>query len=64
LVEKKTAEMRIIAEKVIEFREFDIDEGLLKGKILFIDGSALEFLEYLKGTTPLKYRFHYMDRSL
>jgi hypothetical protein len=61
VVEKRTSEMRIIAEKAIEFREFDIDEGLLKGKILFIDGSALEFLEYLKGTKPLKYRFQYMD---
>ena len=61
MVEKKTSETRIIAEKAIDFREFDIDEGLLKGKILFIDGSAFEFLEYLKGTTSLKYRFHYMD---
>jgi hypothetical protein len=45
VVEKKTSEMKIIAERAIEFREFDIDDGLLKGKILFIDGSALEFLE-------------------
>ena len=48
-VEKKAAEMTIIADRAIEFKEFDIDEGLLKGRILFIDGSALEFLEYLKG---------------
>jgi len=61
LIEKKTSEMSIIADKSIEFREFDIDEGLLKGEIVFIDGSALEFLEYLKGNRPLKYRFHYMD---
>jgi len=52
-VEKKTTEMTIIADRAIEFREFEIDEGLLKGRILFIDGSALEFLEYLKGDTSL-----------
>jgi len=61
VVEKKTTEMKIIADRAIEFKEFDIDEGLLRGKILFIDGSSLEFLEYLKGNRPLKYRFHYMD---
>jgi hypothetical protein len=60
-VERKTSETRVIAEKAIEFREFDIDEGFIKGKILFIDGSALEFLEYLKGDIRLKYRFHYMN---
>jgi hypothetical protein len=53
--------MNIIADKSIEFREFDVDEGLLKGEIVFIDGSALEFLEYQKGNRSLKYRFHYMD---
>lgn len=53
--------MSIIADRCIEFREFDIDEGILKGEIVFIDGSALKFLEYLKGKSSLKYRFHYMD---
>jgi len=40
-VEKKTSETRVIAEKTIEFREFDIDEGFIKGRVLFIDGSLL-----------------------
>ena len=62
-VETKTSEMRVIAEKAIEFREFDIDEGFVKGKILFIDGSTLEFLEYLKGDIRPKYRFHYMNET-
>ena len=53
--------MGIVAEKAIEFREFDFDEGSIKGRILFIDGSVLEFLEYIKGESRLKYRFHYMD---
>jgi len=61
-VEKKTSEMSIIAEKAIEFREFDVEEGFIKGKILFIDGSALEFLEYLKGDVRLKYRLHERKR--
>lgn len=60
-VEAKTSELGIIAEKAIEFREFNFDEGFIRGRILFIDGSVLEFLEYIKGDARLKYRFHYMD---
>ncbi len=60
-IEARISELGIIAEKAIEFREFDIDEGFMKGRILFIDGSVLEFPEYLKGDARLKYRFHYMD---
>jgi hypothetical protein len=41
-METKSSEMRIISEKSIGFREFDIDEGFIKGTILFIDGSMLE----------------------
>jgi len=48
-VETRTSELGIVAEKAIEFREFDFDEGFIKGRILFIDGSVLEFLEYVKG---------------
>ncbi|MDD1754201.1 MAG: DUF6516 family protein [Methanothrix sp.] len=62
-VEKKTSEMGIIAEKSIEFREFDIDEGFVKGRVLFIDGSVLELFEYIKGEDRIKYRFHYMDKK-
>ena len=46
-IEARTSELGIIAEKAIEFREFDIEEGFIRGRILFIDGSVLEFLEYL-----------------
>lgn len=60
-IEARTSELGIIAEKAIEFREFDFDEGFVKGRILFINGSVLEFLEYIKGEARLKYRFHYMD---
>jgi len=40
-VEKKISEMRIIAEIAIEFREFNIDEGFLKGKILSLTAPLL-----------------------
>ena len=60
-METKSSEMRIISEKSIEFREFDIEEGFIKGTILFIDGSMLELMEYLIGEIRLKYRFHYMN---
>lgn len=62
-VEKKISKTSVVAEKAIDFREFDINEGFVMGKILFIDGSALEFLEYLKDDIRLKYRFHYMNEK-
>ena len=43
MVEKNTSETRIIAERAIDFREFDIDEGLLKGKILSLTARLLNF---------------------
>jgi hypothetical protein len=62
-VEKKISKTDVIAEKAIEFREFDINEGFVRGKVLFIDGSVLEFPEYLKDDIRLKYRFHYMNEK-
>jgi len=36
---------------------------MLRGRLLFIDGSVLEFMEYLQGEARLKYRFHLMNRQ-
>jgi hypothetical protein len=51
----------IIATSSIE-RDIDanLEMGFIKGRLLFLDGSALEFSEQLP-TDRRKYRFHYMD---
>jgi hypothetical protein len=36
---------------------------MLIGKLLFVDGSMLEFMEYLQEENRLKYRFHLMDKE-
>jgi len=43
-------------------REFDanLNIGFIKGRIIFIDGSVLDFAERISVQRP-SYRFHYMD---
>jgi len=52
---------KIITDKSIDLREFSATEGMLRGKLLFVDGSMLEFMEYLQEENRLKYRFHLME---
>ena len=54
---------KIIIDKSIDLREFSATEGMLRGKLLFVDGSMLEFMEYLQEENRLKYRFHLMDKE-
>lgn len=54
---------KIIADKNIDLREFSATEGMLSGRLLFVDGSMLEFMEYLKEETRLKYRFHLINKE-
>jgi hypothetical protein len=51
----------IIVRSSIE-REIDANQpiGLLKGRLVFLNGSVLEFSEQLP-TDRRKFRFHYMD---
>jgi hypothetical protein len=44
------------------FEIVSADMGILKGRIIFIDGSALDFRE-LFSTNDHDYRFHWMDAS-
>ncbi len=53
----------IINDKRVDFREFNPTEGMLRGRLLFMDGSVLEFMEYLQEENRLKYRFHLMDKE-
>ena len=62
-VERKIEAMRIVAEKSIDYREFGPEEGMIRGKLLFIDGKVLEFMEYVSRERRPKYRFHLMDEK-
>ncbi len=44
------------------FEMVSADMGILRGRIAFIDGSALDFRELLS-TSEHDYRFHWMDAS-
>ena len=55
--------MTLVADKILDYKEFSPDEGMLRGRLLFIDGSVLEFVEYLSREERLKYRFHLMDKD-
>lgn len=63
IVGKRILESRIVEDKSIDYREFSTDEGMIRGRLLFIDGSVLEFMEYINKEEPLKYRFHLMDEG-
>jgi hypothetical protein len=63
-VELRIKNTEIITDKSVDLREFSATEGMLRGRLLFIDGSMLEFMEYLQEETRLKYRFHLMDIGL
>ena len=62
-VELRLKNAEIIADKSIDLREFSSTEGMLRGRLLFVDGSILEFMEYLQEEDRLKYRFHLMDKE-
>ena len=62
-VEFRLKNAEIIADKSVDLREFSATEGMLIGKLLFVDGSMLEFMEYLQEENRLKYRFHLMDKE-
>ena len=62
-VELRLKNAEIIADKSVDLREFSATEGMLRGRLLFVDGSMLEFMEYLQEENRLKYRFHLMDKE-
>jgi len=62
-VELRLKNTEIIADKSVDLREFGATEGMLRGRLLFVDGSMLEFMEYLQEENRLKYRFHLMDKE-
>ena len=63
IVEFRLIDAEIIADKKVSYSEFSPDQGMLRGRLLFIDGSTLEFMEYLHRDQRLKYRFHLIDKN-
>lgn len=62
-VELRIRNAEIIADKKVDFSEFGPNEGMLRGRLLFVDGSMLEFMEYLHRERRLKYRFHLINKK-
>ncbi len=62
-VELRLKNTEIVTDKYVDLREFSATEGMLRGRLLFVDGSMLKFMEYLQEETRLKYRFHLMDKE-
>jgi len=51
-----------IKSDTVDFDMLSDEMGILKGKIVFLDGSQLEFKE-LVSKSETDYRFQYMDKS-
>ena len=64
IVDFRLIDAEIIADKKVSYSEFSPDQGMLRGRLLFIDGSTLEFMEYLHRDQRLKYRFHLIDKIM
>lgn len=49
-------------DKAVEFKEFSSDEGMVRGRLLFLGGYVLTFMEYVQiGKERPKYRFNLSD---
>ncbi len=56
----KEIESLIASSKINKEIDSNLNRGFLKGRIIFVDGSVLEFMEQVP-VEKTKYRFHYMD---
>jgi len=62
-VERKLEEIRVLVRtETTEFSIISSDMGIIKGRIVFIDGSVIDFRE-LVSEGEVNYRFHYMDKD-
>ena len=63
-VDRRIREMKIIVDKSLDYKTFSYDEGMIRGKMVFLNGYVLEFMEYVCiGKGRPKYRFHLMDKD-
>ncbi|MCG7850476.1 MAG: DUF6516 family protein [ANME-2 cluster archaeon] len=61
-IELLLSNSKLIADKTIDFKEFSSSEGMVTGRLLFLGGYSLNFMEYiLIGKQRPKYRFNLSD---
>ncbi len=61
-IEHLLSNSKLISDKTIDFKEFSSEEGMVTGRLLFLGGYTLNFMEYiLVGKQRPKYRFNLSD---
>ena len=61
-IEHLLSNSKLIADKTIDLKEFSSEEGMVTGRLLFLGGYTLNFMEYiLIGQQRPKYRFNLSD---
>ena len=56
------SDSKLIVDKTVDFKEFSSDEGMVRGRLLFLGGYVLTFMEYIQtGKERPKYRFNLSD---
>ncbi len=61
-IEQLITNSKLIEDKTIDFKEFSSDEGMSRGRLLFLGGYVLDFMEYIYlGKERPKYRFNLSD---
>lgn len=63
-IEHLLSDSKFIADRVVDFKEFSSDEGMVRGRLLFLGGYVLTFMEYIHiGKERPKYRFNLTDSN-
>ncbi len=53
---------KLITDRTVDFKEFSNDQGMVRGRLLFLGGYVLSFMEYIHiGKERPKYRFNLSD---
>lgn len=61
-IEQLLSDSKLIVDKAVDFKEFSSDEGMVRGRLLFLGGYVLTFMEYIQiGKERPKYRFNLTD---
>ncbi len=61
-IEQLLGSSKLIVDKTVDFKEFSSDEGMVRGRLLFLGGYMLTFMEYIQiGKERPKYRFNLTD---
>ena len=61
-IERLLNKSTFIVDKSLDFKEFSSEEGMVRGKLLFLGGYILNFMEYIQiGKERPKYSFNFTD---